>query len=154
MRRSGLPEDCGTASGVATRTVSPGKARARLLSVASKASSGSGTRLMRRLAAAPVAGAEVRSILVCVEAIGRSGLSQFWVVAQSVRAESLLSRRLLFALDSWCRFQCSCLFDTHTMTAVCILWNLELPLERCLLRCMWLLAGEMQSRKAKISGRT
>jgi hypothetical protein len=72
MRRRGLPEECcGVASGVATKTVSLGKARARLLSVASKASWGRGTRLMRRVLAALVAGAEERSTLVCVEAIVR-----------------------------------------------------------------------------------
>ena len=59
-------------SGVATSTVSPGKARARLASVASKASCGRGTRLTSRETAALVEGAEERSILVWVEAIVRS----------------------------------------------------------------------------------
>ena len=63
-------------SGVATKTDSPGKARARLLSVASKASCGRGTRLMRR-PLVPIAVVELRSTLVCVEAIGRCGLSLF-----------------------------------------------------------------------------
>src|SRR5277367_6082022 len=84
MRRRGLPEeDCGAASGVATKTVSPGKARARLLSVASKASWDRGTRLTRR-PLVPLADEGVRSTLVCVVAIGRSLPSLLRFAAQSL----------------------------------------------------------------------
>jgi len=65
MRRKGLSaESCGAVSGVATRTVSPGNARVRFDSVASKASWGSETRLTRRPPVAVAAVFEERSIFV------------------------------------------------------------------------------------------
>src|SRR5580704_17888835 len=91
MRR-GLWEECwGAASGVATRTVSPGKARASLASIVSKASGGRGTRLTRRLpvaAAAAGKGAGVVAILVCVEAIVRCGLSEVQLMVALFRDDS------------------------------------------------------------------
>lgn len=81
MRR-GLPEESwGAVSGVATRTVSLGKARARFERVVSKASCERGTRLTSVLLVVVVADValalEERSIFVCAEAIVRCGLSRF-----------------------------------------------------------------------------
>ena len=45
-------------------------------------------------------------------------------------------------------------FGTRTTEVVCILWNLEPPLNRCAVWCMRLLAKGMQPRKARSSGTT
>jgi hypothetical protein len=51
-------------------------------------------------------------------------------------------------------FSESVLFGTRRTEFVCILWNLEPPLNRCAVWCMRLLAKGMQPRKARSSGTT
>lgn len=136
MRR-GLSEECwGAASGVATRTVSSGNARARFASMVSSASGAKGTRLTRRLLVTAVEGEEARSILVCAEAIVRCvdfpGIGSGSGLEVSVSYGNFCVFSLCLSIP---QKNHSC---THPM-------GLPLHLKRCAPGCMWLLAEGMQS---------